>query len=93
MEEYNKWLQCPEIQELTETEPCSLEEEFSYQKEWETDNQTTSNHFIPQNLYLSLELIKLIRHKNSDSLIGDINLFFQDESIEINMMIAGKTLR
>jgi hypothetical protein len=28
---------------LTETEPCSLEEEFSYQKEWEQDNQHTSN--------------------------------------------------
>ena len=39
---YNKWLQCPEIQELTETEPCSLKEEFSYQKEWEQDNQQTS---------------------------------------------------
>lgn len=39
---YNKWLQCPAIQELTETEPCSLEEEFSYQKEWEQDNQQTS---------------------------------------------------
>ena len=39
---YNTWLQCPELQELTETEPCTLEEEFSYQKEWEADNQKTS---------------------------------------------------
>ena len=43
VEEYNKWLQCSQIQELTETDPCSLEEEYSYQKEWEQDNQQTSN--------------------------------------------------
>lgn len=98
MEEYNNWLKCPELQELTETEPCSLEEEFRYQKDWENDNQRTSNsalniyRFIISLNYWNLEIIKLIRLKETGKLIGDVNLFFKDddESIEINLMIAGK---
>lgn len=87
---YNKSLQCPEIQELTETEPCSLEEEFSYQKAWEQDNQQTSRKYLRFIFYIALELIKLIRLKENGNVIGDVNLFFQDDhSIEINLMIAG----
>ena len=39
---YNEWLKSEEIQKLTETEPCSLAEEYEYQKSWEEDNQRTS---------------------------------------------------
>lgn len=44
---YHTWLESVEIQELTETEPCTLEEEYQYQEEWEADNQKTSKmlHF------------------------------------------------
>ena len=90
-------MKCPELQELTETEPCSLEEEYFYQKDWEHDNQRTSKY--PQILnttYIKCydvlpELIKLIRLKDTGKLIGDVNLFFQaDGSIEINLMISGQ---
>lgn len=91
VEEYNKWLLCPIIQELTETEPCSLEEEFSFQREWEQDNQKTSNGMNFVVYYIFIELIKLIRLKEDGRVIGDVNLFFQEDgSVEINLMIAGK---
>ena len=34
---YNKWLNDPYIQNMTSTEPYSLEQEYEYQKEWIDD--------------------------------------------------------
>lgn len=48
---YNGWLQSEEIQTLTETEPCTLSEEYEYQKSWEEDNQQTSNILIVVELF------------------------------------------
>ncbi len=52
---YHEWLKSTEIQELTETEPCSLTEEYAYQKEWESNNQTTSKNALK----FSFEIISL----------------------------------
>ena len=42
------------------------------------------------NFIVLQELIKLIRLKETGKLIGDVNLFFQDDrSVEINLMISG----
>ena len=42
---------------------------------------------------LILELIKLIRLKENGKLIGDVNLFFQDDgSAEINLMISSNII-
>jgi len=74
---YNKWLNDPYIQQMTQTEPYSLSQEYEYQKEWETNE----NQFIFIILDRSLD----------DAMAGDINLFIQneEESIgEINIMIA-----
>jgi len=77
---YNKWLNDPYIQQMTQTEPYSLMQEYEYQKEWYDDR----NKYIFIILDRSLE----------DAMAGDINLFIQNEEEqdlqigELNIMIA-----
>merc|ERR1719474_794827 len=77
---YNRWLNDPYIQQMTQTEPYSLMQEYEYQKEWYDDR----NKYIFIILDRSLE----------DAMAGDINLFIQNEEEqdlqigELNIMIA-----
>jgi len=79
---YNKWLNDPYIQQMTQTEPYSLSQEYEYQKEWETNE----NQFIFIILDRSLD----------DAMAGDINLFIKNEAEsigELNIMIAEEKSR
>ena len=77
---YHQWLDDAHIQEMTATEPVSLEEEYRLQREW----ASATDRFI-----------KIIKAKGeSGRLVGDINVFFTNttenaDSAEINIMIAG----
>ena len=92
---YNEWLKSKEIQDLTETEPCSLTEEYSYQQEWQSNNQSTSKQYsMVKALYFFQELIKLIQIKETSLIIGDVNLFYEEgNEAEINLMIADPAQR
>lgn len=69
----------PELNDLTCTEPNTLEEETKSQKELES----STNRFK-----------KLIKLKNSSQIVGDIDLFFlEDEEVEVNIMIANEAFR
>merc|ERR1719203_642497 len=79
---YNKWLNDPYIQQMTQTEPYSLSQEYEYQKEW----YDTKNKYIFIILDRSLD----------DAMAGDINLFIQNEEEqmgELNIMIAEEQSR
>jgi len=79
---YNKWLNDPYIQQMTQTEPYSLSQEMEYQKEWE----------VARNKYIFIILDRSL----GDAMAGDINLFIQNEeeqSGELNIMIAEEQSR
>jgi len=77
---YNKWLNDPYIQQMTQTEPYSLSQEYEYQNEWKMD----------EHKYIFIVLDKSL----DDAMCGDINIFIQDEHIgELNIMIAEKQSR
>lgn len=76
---YHQWLEDAHIQEMTATEPVTLDEEYQLQKEWS---------------FATDKFIKIIKAKDSGRLVGDINVFFSadGDAAEINIMIAGTLL-
>lgn len=79
---YHLWLEDAHIQEMTGTDPVSLEEEYESQIEW----SCSTNKFM-----------KVIQANDSGKLVGDINIFFTDkdgeDAAEINIMIAGMSFK
>ena len=84
VEQYWKWMQDPELQRLTGSEPLTLEEEKQNQRSWRDDpNKCT---FIVTDL--------------KDKMIGDVNVFLTEDDEEegqkvgeLNVMIAEPTWR
>ena len=37
---YHNWMKCPELQELTASEPLTIDEEYEMQKSWRNDEDS-----------------------------------------------------
>ncbi|KAF9173414.1 N-acetyltransferase 9 [Mortierella sp. AD010] len=80
VERYNKWMQSPELLEMTASEPLTLKEEYEMQESWRIDeNKSPDQEITPENAL-------------AQKMVGDVNLFFNDHddphSAEIEIMIA-----
>ena len=62
--QYNAWMKDPFLLETTCSEPLSLDEEYSLQKEWEADERKW--------------IFILLDRQNDDKMIGDVNLFLHE---------------
>ncbi|XP_023316648.1 N-acetyltransferase 9-like protein [Trichogramma pretiosum] len=84
---YHEWMKCEELQQLTASEPLSLEDEYKMQKSWFEDEDKCT--------FIILNRLKFQEKSNEiDSMIGDTNLFFdnseKEKIAEIEIMIAEK---
>ncbi|KAI8598886.1 GNAT domain-containing protein [Dissophora ornata] len=94
VEHYNKWMQSPELLEMTASEPLTLEEEYEMQESWRVDENKCTFIILAKD-----GPGQVITAKNalSQKMVGDVNLFFNDHddphSAEIEIMIAEPSYR
>lgn len=88
---YHEWMKSKELQELTASEPLSLDQEYEMQKSWHQDENK-----------LTFIIMDLEKWRNScvseeDCMCGDVNLFFNDTEdkliAEIEIMVAEESCR
>ncbi|XP_019641862.1 PREDICTED: N-acetyltransferase 9-like protein [Branchiostoma belcheri] len=88
---YHGWMQSPELQELTASEPLTLEQEYDMQHSWWQDENKCTFIVLDKNSWQSAERTEI------DSMIGDVNLFFTNQECpteaEIEIMIAEPSSR
>ncbi|CAO3566874.1 unnamed protein product [Mortierella alpina] len=94
VDHYNKWMQSPELLEMTASEPLTLEEEYEMQESWRVDeNKCTFIILAKENPELEITAENALAQK----MVGDVNLFFNDHddphSAEIEIMIAEPSYR
>ncbi|CAH0481741.1 unnamed protein product [Peronospora belbahrii] len=95
---YYNWMKDSWLQEMTASEPLSIEEEFEMQKSWREDakkctfivlSNAKGDDNKPEASYTDEKAI--------DRMAGDVNLFFNDyddpHACEVNVMIAEEKYR
>ncbi|XP_075146185.1 microtubule-associated Nat9 [Haematobia irritans] len=89
---YHKWMQSQELQELTASEPLTIEEEYAMQRSWREDEDKCTFLILCRKTY----------EQTSDevlSLVGDTNLFLSldeetnEKVAEAEIMIAESNAR
>ena len=76
VEKYNKWMSLKEIQELTSSEPLTLEEEYKMQKSWQEDEDKLTFIVLRRDLYDSSTGNDT--EKELLSMVGDVNVFLYE---------------
>ncbi|KAF9949151.1 N-acetyltransferase 9 [Mortierella alpina] len=94
VDHYNKWMQSPELLEMTASEPLTLEEEYEMQESWRVDENKCTFIILAKE---SPEIEIIAENALAQKMVGDVNLFFNDHddphSAEIEIMIAEPSYR
>eukprot|EP01135_Chromosphaera_perkinsii_P009558 Nk52_evm8s1810 gene=Nk52_evmTU8s1810 len=90
VEKYHEWMKSPFLQEMTASEPLSLDEEYEMQRSWREDEDKCT--------FILLDLDVYTQTKDEiGSMVGDVNLFFNDHDnrnhAELEVMIAEESAR
>ncbi|CAO3609628.1 unnamed protein product [Mucor hiemalis] len=97
---YHEWMKSPFLQEMTASEPLTLEEEYEMQTSWHEDEEKLTFIIVslPNDSTKSLQNIPQNEIKDSTVMVGDVNIFFNDPDSdptfgEIEVMIAEPDFR
>jgi RimJ/RimL family protein N-acetyltransferase len=86
---YNAWMQSTHLQELTESEPLTIDEEYAMQASWRNDKDKLTFILIDKSL-----MAPALMHHDLNAQCGDVNLYLnlndhESSSVaEIEVMVA-----
>ncbi|KAI8967364.1 GNAT domain-containing protein [Mycotypha africana] len=97
---YHEWMKSPFLQEMTASEPLTLDEEYEMQRSWHLDEDklTFILTALPEDSKEALKEMSDTSVKDKTVMIGDVNIFLNDPDQdrtfgEIELMIAESAFR
>lgn len=88
---YHEWMKSPELQQLTASEPLTLQQEYDMQRSWRDDADKCTFIVLDKQQWSDPEL------EEEQCMMGDVNLFLTDPSdptlAELEVMIAEPRFR
>ncbi|XP_076457321.1 alpha/beta-tubulin-N-acetyltransferase 9-like [Babylonia areolata] len=92
---YHEWMKSEELQQLTASEPLSLEEEYAMQKAWRQD-ENKCTFIVAEKERYEQTVQQNQQEAETGSMVGDVNLFLLEDAqqvAEVEIMIAEESAR
>ncbi|KAM7381265.1 hypothetical protein PAMA_012216 [Pampus argenteus] len=88
---YHEWMKSPELQQLTASEPLSLDQEYDMERSWREDDDKCTFIILDKQRWLDPSV------EEEQCMMGDVNIFLTDPSdpslAELEIMIAEPSYR
>ncbi|XP_074519871.1 alpha/beta-tubulin-N-acetyltransferase 9 isoform X1 [Halichoeres trimaculatus] len=88
---YHEWMKSPELQQLTASEPLTLEQEYDMAKSWREDDDKCTFIILDKQRWGDSSV------EEEQCMVGDVNIFLTDPTdlslAELEVMIAEPTYR
>ncbi|XP_068161625.1 alpha/beta-tubulin-N-acetyltransferase 9 isoform X2 [Antennarius striatus] len=83
---YHEWMKSPELQQLTASEPLTLEQEYDMQRSWREDDDKCTFVILDKQRWDDSSL------NEEQCMVGDVNIFLTDPAdpsvAELEIMVA-----